>query len=239
MHCSNLRILPVLLAAACVATLAAQSGNAAARRDRDAFNLPALETLAARAAQQATSAKTGAAYLHSAQLYAWASEAALGRQDKPAIVQLTKAGMNAAQAAVKLEPRSAAAHAFLGSFMGQMIPYVPNGGMIYGERATQELATALRIDPHSVQALTAQGLALLYTPAAFGGGPAAALKDLQKAAALGPRDDTPHLWLAQVYEQQKNWSGAKREIATALKLDPHRQFSRYVAARIAKESAGR
>ncbi|MGH9476013.1 MAG: tetratricopeptide repeat protein [Terriglobales bacterium] len=236
MHISIRRVLCGCVGAGLAAAAWAQIANPTVRRDRDNFKLTALEALAQKSSRAAASTHSASAFIEAAQLYDYATEAAEGRQDKTAIARDAQAGAKAAEAAINLNPKSATAHALAGYLMGQLIPYVPGGGMRYGERSASELAQALQLDPNNVEALTDQGISSLYTPAAFGGSTAAAIQDFQKAAKLKPNDDTAHLWLAQAYEKSKAWAAAEREIKSALRLDPERKFSQYVAQRIAKKS---
>lgn len=227
---------PALLLAALAAASWSQSASPAVRRDRDQLDEPALASLARHAAAAAATANTAAAYLQAAQLYSYATDAAQGRQHKAAIKADAQAGLNAAQAAIKLDPNSSNAHALAGYLMGQLIPYVPMGGMRYGERSSAELNKALQLDPHNAQALTAKGISLLFTPAIFGGSTTGAVSELKRAVAAAPRDPTPYIWLAQAYEKAKQWKWARQEIAASLRLDPANKFAQYVSQRIAREA---
>lgn len=233
------RIPRTILALACCGAAALAQGNPA-QQARDRGDVAALSALAEKAEQHAGQAKTAAAWLEATQLEAWKFEAASDRNDTKAAGDAAKAGAAAAQQAVTLAPQSADAHAWLGTMLGEEISLDPTfGGMRYGASENRQLATALQLDPRNVRALVNQGIALLYTPAMFGGSPARALADFEHAVALAPTNDTAHLWLAQAWAQQKQWAKAEQEIAAALRLDPNRMFTRALAEQIHRRGAAK
>lgn len=199
------------------------------RRARDRGDVAALQGLAASAAKRAGAAKSAAAFVAVAQLDAWLCEAALDHGQTGVCAQAAAAGADAARQAIALNPKSSDAYRLRGGLLGQMIS---TGGMMagmrYGAESTQDLETAIKLDPTSARAYVARAIGYFYTPDMFGGSKPKAIAALQQAVKLDPALDTPHIWLSQVYLATKQPAAALREAQAATKLNPQRAFTRYV-----------
>ena len=55
---------------------------------------------------------------------------------------------------------------------------------------------------------------------------------LNQAIALDPKSDTAHLWLAQVYSDEKQKEHALAELAEARRMNPNRAYTRYLMTQI-------
>jgi tetratricopeptide (TPR) repeat protein len=146
------------------------------------------------------------------------------------VKRAAQAGIEIAERAERIAPESSEAHRLLGELLGQLIPHVFAGGMRYGARSTNELGpahwnwTRATSTPHIARARSH-----LFAPAAFGGDKQKALQHLARALELDPQSDTAHLWRAQVYAELKETQKARMEIEAALRLNPRRAYTRYLA----------
>ncbi|HEY6391469.1 MAG TPA: tetratricopeptide repeat protein [Bryobacteraceae bacterium] len=162
----------------------------------------------------------------------WLCEALYASNDEKSVKLAARAGLDAAEQAVKLQPNSSEAHRLVGDLLGQLIPHVFAGGMRYGARSTQEIEKALELDPKNVDAHIARATSYFFTPSAFGGSKEKALEQLNQALAFDPKSDTAHLWLAQVYDDIKQRERAVAELEEARRINPNRAYTRYLATQI-------
>jgi tetratricopeptide (TPR) repeat protein len=184
-------------------------------------------------AQQRGSAK---AYEWLAQLNLWLCEAGHGRNDDKLVKEAAEQAVAAADKAVALSPNSSEAHRLDGEALGELIPHVFAGGMRYGRRSTSELDKAIELDPKNAAAYVGRATDYFFTPSAFGGSTDKAVEFLKKAIALDPSSDTAYIWLAQVYLSSGQHDEAQHAIDEALKLDPGREFARYVQKQVASSA---
>lgn len=210
-------------------------GMSQAREARDRADVASLQTMIREATAAAPAKPTARDYMEVARLNEWLIEAAEDRNDKPAAKQAAQAGVDAARKAVALAPKSSEAHVLLGSLLGQLIAYVPMGGMRYGREATSELDTAIQLDPKNPGTYVSRAIAYFMTPSMFGGSNEKAAEFLHKALSLSPDSDeasSAYVWLAQVESKQGEKSQAARDIQSALKLDPGRIFAQQVEKQV-------
>ena len=201
-------------------------------KERDEGDVAGLQHLVDSALAYAHQRNTAAAYQQVAQFDLWLYEAASQASDRSVIKHATDAGIDAAQIAVSLDPKSSEAHRLLGDLLGRLIPQTFAGGLRYGTRSGREIQQAIALDPKNSEAYIARGVGSLFTPRAFSGSREEAIADLQKALAVDPTSDTAHLWLAQVYKQEGKSGEAHQEINAALALDPNRGFSKWIYAQL-------
>lgn len=221
--------LGLILGLGIVSMGAAQAAPSAGRRARDRGDVTGLQALVATATSHAAGARSAAAFTTVAQLDAWLCEAALDQGKAGVCTKAATDGAAAAKQAIALNPKSSDAYRLRGTLLGQLIA---NGGMMagmrYGMEATNDLDTAIRLDPRSAPAYVARAISYFYTPDAFGGSKPKAIASLRKAIALAPGYDTPHIWMAQVLLATKQPAAALGEAQAAVKLDPDRVFARHV-----------
>jgi tetratricopeptide (TPR) repeat protein len=165
-------------------------------------------------------------------LDSWLCEALYASNNEKGVKLAAQAGVDAAERAVKLQPNSSEAHRLVGDLLGLLIPHVFAGGMRFGARSTQEIDSALELDPKNVDAHIARATSYFFTPPIFGGSKEKALEHLNQALSLDPRSDTAHLWLAQVYDDLKQKERAIAELAEARRINPNRGYTRYLMAQI-------
>lgn len=172
------------------------------------------------------------AQLRSAQLSFWLCEALYAVNRPGEIKAAAQAGIASAERAIQLQPNSSEAHRLLGDLLGQLIPHVFAGGMRYGARSSREIDKALQLDPKNAEAHIARATSYFYTPSAFGGSKEKAISELRTALELAPKSDTARIWLAQVYGDLKQMDRATEELREALRLNPQRKFTQYVASEL-------
>lgn len=206
-----------------------------ARNARDRADVATLQTMIRESTAVTGSHGTARDYIEIARLNEFLLEAAADRNDKSVLEPATKAGVAAARKAVALAPKSSEANMFLGSLLGQLTEYVPLGGMRYGRESTSELDRAIALDPHNQSAYVSRALAFYFTPSMFGGSKVKASEYLHKAIKMAPTSDQAaraYIWLAQMELKQGEKSDAARDIRSALKIDPNREFAKQAAKQV-------
>jgi tetratricopeptide (TPR) repeat protein len=220
-------MLPVV-AVALLFSAHAASNLDSARAARDSADVAALRARIA----QIRKPSTLPALLEVSQLNLWLCEALYALNNEAGVKRAAQAAVDASQQAVVLDPASSEAHRLLGDSLGQLIPHVFAGGMRYGARSTKELDRALELDPRNAEAHIARAAGYFFTPSMFGGDKQKAIEHLQTALSIDPSNDSAHLWLAQVYADLKQKDRAAAEITEALRINPKRGYTRYIAGQL-------
>src|SRR3989454_1784358 len=135
-----------------------------ARRARDLVDVNALRAAIESGRNQVSQTRSFENYLRPALLEAWTCEAAHGLVDKQLLKEAAKAGVDAAEQAVKLNPNSSEAHRLLGNLLGELIPHVFAGGERYGPRSTKENEKAIGLDPRNSNAFVAPATNYFFSP---------------------------------------------------------------------------
>lgn len=206
-------------------------GASGAARDleqaRDRQDRPALERIAAtyRAAAAKQSNDANVQYA-SAVAQSYLAEVATELRDKNAGRAAAEAGIQAAEKAVALNPSAAEHHRILGTLCGQVIPANVLAGLKYGRCALDSINKAIEIDSKSAIAYISRGVGNYYLPAAFGGGPEVALKDLDKAIQLNPKLHEAYLWKGIALRKLNRNAEAKVALTKALELNPQRVWTK-------------
>jgi cytochrome c-type biogenesis protein CcmH/NrfG len=206
----------------------------AARLARNRADVATLQKLAQKTKTEAEAKKSVDVYVRLALFHTWLCEAIESRNDDSLFKKSAEDGVSAAEKAVALNPESSQAHQLLGDLINQLIPHVNGGGMKYGQRATDEMDIALRLDPKNAEAMISRAIGYYYSPASFGGNKEKAFDMLRRAVEIGSAGDTPHIWLAMFYLQEGKKKEAMDEIQAAQKIEPQRAFTNFVYTEINK-----
>lgn len=199
---------------------------------RDAQNRGALERLASQfAAAASTQPNDVPAQYRLALTESYLAEVAMETGDKNAARNAAEAGMKAAERATALKPDVAEYHRVLGTLCGQAIPANVLLGMRYGNCARDEVNKAVQMDPKSALNYLSRGIGNYYLPAALGGGPDVAIKDLQKAVELDPRSADAHLWLGLALRKANRNAEAHKELQRSVELDANRVWAKQQLAK--------
>lgn len=199
-----------------------------ARRARDRGDVQTLQKMIGRGQDKAAQRKSFENYLRLARLQNWICEAAETLNNRQVAKAAARAGVEAAEIAVKLNPKSSEAHQLLADLLVQLIPNVFGGGMRYGKRSTEVADKAIELDPKNADAYVTRAISYLYTPEAFGGNKQKGFELLTRATEVAPLADTPRIWLAQYYLEVGKIDAALREINEARRFNPERRFAQYV-----------
>jgi tetratricopeptide (TPR) repeat protein len=227
--------LLMTLSGVCAGAQAAASETpdvAAARQARDRGDEAAMSAALDTARADAERSNRIEAHLRHALFAHWMVEVSYARDDKKLGKSAAEEGIAAAEKAVALDPNSSPAHAMLGRLYGELIPFAMLGGIRFGPKSDRELTKAMELDPKNAEAHIGEGINKIFTPSAFGGSLPLAIELLKKAIELDPSSDTAHAWLAQAYETSQQHAKALEEIAAAERLNPQRQWLRYVRSQI-------
>lgn len=217
----RLALLAALAGLALCAT-ASELETARNRQDR-----PALEQLAARAAEAEQKAPNGAAAHYQAALaWSYLAEVAQELRDKGGVKRAAEAGIRSAERAVALKPDSAEYHRLLGTLYGQIVPVNILAGLSYGKKAQDEISRAIELDPKFAAAYVSRGVGNYYKPAGFGGGPELAIRDFQKAIELNPKADEAYLWLGLALRKANRNAEARTAFSKSLELNPNRVWAK-------------
>ncbi len=130
-------------------------------------------------------------------------------------------------------------HAVRAIVLSRMIPYSPQEVMHLSQESGAELAKALEEGPENPRVWLIKGMITMFTPEAFGGGPAAALADLDKAEKLFVHDHPApllpkwggaevHAWKGIVYARKGDRTHAELEYRRALESYPGFPWVKYV-----------
>ncbi|HEY0005641.1 MAG TPA: TRAP transporter TatT component family protein [Pyrinomonadaceae bacterium] len=135
-------------------------------------------------------------------------------------------GIEAAEAAVKLQPERAEGHFWLGANYGGRAQEDALTGLSAIEDIRKEMETVIRLDEgfQSGSAYMVLGQLYLEAPKMLGGDPQKALEVLEKGLRFGKDSAAYHLRLAQAYLALKRKNDARRELNDILKMQPHPDF---------------
>ncbi|MBV9241350.1 MAG: hypothetical protein JO314_05005 [Acidobacteria bacterium] len=227
-------LLTILFVAFATSAYAQKSGNdmVAAKKARDDAAVEDLQRIAVAANASATKSGRFDDYAELAQIQIYLCEAIESHHDDAIFKTAAEEGVKAAEQAARIKPDSSLGHQLLGDLLNQLIPHEFGGGMKLGNRANDELDKALKLDPSNAEAMVSRAISYHYTPTAFGGDKQKAVALLSKAARTDEAFDSPHIWLALFYLEDGQIKEAASEIVTALKLNPNRAFTKYVALQI-------
>ncbi len=150
--------------------------------------------------------------------------------------------VEAEKRSIELEPRNAEAHALLSTLYSGYYRLAPQRAGVVGPLGDEHLGRALDLEPDNLRALAIRGLDLAYTPAQWGGDPAAARQQLAEVIArsataptarsnrLRPTWQAPmsRFWLARLLllQEPKDAARARALLDETLEIYPH-----YAAAR--------
>jgi tetratricopeptide (TPR) repeat protein len=190
------------------------------RQDR-----PALEKLAADAAEKAA-VPDAAAHYRAALAYSYLAEVAQEQRDKGVVKRAAEAGIRSAERAVALKPDMAEYHRLLGTLYGQIVPVNVLTGLSYGKKAQDAINRAIERDPKLAAAYVSRGVGNYYLPSAFGGGFDLAIRDFQKAIELNPKSDEAYLWLGLALRKSNRNADARKAFAKSLELNPDRVWTK-------------
>jgi tetratricopeptide (TPR) repeat protein len=159
--------------------------------------------------------------------YSYAAEVAMELRDKKKAESYAEAGMDPARKAVAENGSDAEYHRLLGNLCGQVIPANPlMGALKYGQCARDQIDKAISLDGKLAMAYVSRGVGNYYLPASMGGGPDAALKDLDQAIALNPQLPDAYLWKGITLRKLNQNADARKNLEKALQLDPERQWAK-------------
>ncbi len=203
----------------------AQSEMEKARDRQDSAALEKIATESAAAAQK--SPKDAEAQYRAALAHSYLAEVYIELRNKPQGKRASEAGIQDAERAVALQPSNAEYQRILGSVLGQAIS---GGNMFtaigYGKRSQEAIAKAMQLDPKSSKARMSEGVGNFYMPEGFGGGADKAIKSLNEAVALDPKNADAYLWLGLALRKAHRNKEAREAIAKSLTLDPNQIFAK-------------
>jgi len=198
------------------------------RQDRKALESRA-ESLQATAEKRPNDAD---GWYRAALAYSYAAEVAMEMGDKAGSGKLAEAGVGMADKAIDVNGHNAEYYRILGTLGGQIVPANPMKGiLIYGKRAKEALDKAVEMDPKSSEAFLAHGVGYYYLPENFGGGPANAIKDFQRAIALDGKSAEAYLWLGIALRKENQNAKAHEALTKSLALDPDRVWTKQQLAK--------
>ena len=212
---------PILLAAALVIAPGALE-TARDRQDRPALEKQISELAAA--AEKTPHDADGQYRL--ALAWSYLAEVSLELHDRSQAERAAKSGMEAAERAISINPKSSEYYRVLGTLCGQAVPSNLLLALSYGKRARAAIDKALELDPRSARAYLARGVGNYYLPEAMGGGASAALPDFRKAADLDPSSAEAYLWLGLALRKEHHNAEARQAFTKSLELDPARLWIR-------------
>jgi tetratricopeptide (TPR) repeat protein len=194
---------------------------------RDAEDRPALQKIVQTYEEAAAKApKNAEAQYRVALASSYLAEVSLELKDKGEAARAADVGIQAADAAIAIDPNKAEYHRVLATLCGQYIPSNVLRGLSYGRRAKDAIARAMQLDPKSAEVYIAEGVGNYYMPPAFGGGPEPAIQDLHKALEIDPKSAEAYLWMGMALKKEHKNAEAREALAKSLALDPHRIWTK-------------
>jgi tetratricopeptide (TPR) repeat protein len=196
-------------------------------RTRDKQDIPGLERAAVELTEAAGKQPNEAAAQYKAALaQSYLATVAMELRDKEKAKTAAEAGIQSAERAVKLNGSVAEYHRILGTLCGQVIPANVMAGLKYGRCAQDSIKKAIELDGKSAMAYVSRGVGNYYLPSMFGGGTDVAIRDFQKAIELDPKLSEAHLWMGIALRKANRNEEARKALARALELNPHRVWAK-------------
>lgn len=145
--------------------------------------------------------------------------------------------------AVALEPKSADAHALLGSVLGASAGMFRERAATLGARGRESLARAAELEPFNPRVQVLLGSSALYRPAEFGGGADKAEPFLRKAISLFVNEPKSkpwpnwgrfdaHILLGLALQQLGRNAAAREQYELALALVPRSEYVRSLIRKV-------
>ena len=135
-------------------------------------------------------------------------------------------GVEAGQAAVKLQPEKAEGHFWLGANYGGQAQTNALTGLASIEDIRTEMETVIRLDKgfQSGSAYMVLGQLYLEAPKLLGGDPQKAVQVLEQGTEFGKNNGLLHLRLAQAYLAVKRKEDARKTLNAILTMTPHPDY---------------
>ena len=194
---------------------------------RDLSDGPALDELI-QEAKAAVAKKSSPDNLYRLALaYSYGAEVATEKKDKAKAAAMAEAGLEPAHKLADGNDKVAEYHRLLGKLCGQVIPANPLMGTLkYGPCARDEINKTIQMDPNFALAYVTRGVGNYYLPSSFGGGPALALGDFDKAIALDSSLAEAYLWKGIALRKLNRNREAHQAIEKSVQLAPHRVWAK-------------
>jgi len=138
-----------------------------------------------------------------------------------------RAGTDAGNAAVKLDPNKADGHFWLGANYGGAAAHSTIANLSSFNDIKTEMEAVVKID-ESYQGYSAYlGLGRLYlkAPRVFGGDTSKAIEYLEKGVKHSPNNSLMRYYLAEAYEAANRDAEAKKQIATLMAATPDSKYA--------------
>jgi tetratricopeptide (TPR) repeat protein len=147
--------------------------------------------------------------------------------------------------AVALEPKSADAHALLGSILGASAGIIRERAAEFGRRGRASLVLAAELEPFNPRVQVLLGSSALYRPPEFGGGADKAEPHLRRAIALFANEPKSKPWpnwgrfeahflLGTALRRLDRGAAAREQYELALALAPRSEYVRSLLKKAAK-----
>lgn len=135
-------------------------------------------------------------------------------------------GVEASEAAVKLQDGKAEGHFWLGANMGGRAQASSLSGLADGEDIRREMETVIKLDEgyQFGSAYMVLGQVYLALPRLMGGDPKEAVKNLEKGLRFGPDNALLHLRLAEAYLATGRKEDARKQLDVLLKMTPNPKY---------------
>jgi len=135
-------------------------------------------------------------------------------------------GVEAGEAAIKLQGGKPEGHFWLGANMGGRAQTSSLSGLADAEDIRREMETVLKIDEKYEfgSAYMVLGQVDLELPRLMGGDPAAAVKNLEKGLQFGQDNALLRLRLAEAYLATGHKEDARKQLDTLISMKPHPDF---------------
>jgi len=134
--------------------------------------------------------------------------------------------------ALRIDPKFAEALAVKGGIQGMVIRYKPGAMMTLGPQSGANISRAISMQPENPRNHLFAGVGDLHKPAAFGGGPKAAIEEFRRAQELFQKEsvadsilpdwgrDDAHLWEGRAAMKLKDYEAARAAYRLALAANP-------------------
>jgi tetratricopeptide (TPR) repeat protein len=150
--------------------------------------------------------------------------------------EMFRLGIEAGQAAVKLQPDKADGHFWLGANYGGIAAHSTLAGLANVQDIKREMEAVIKIDESYQGGSAYLGLGRLYlqAPRVLGGNVTTAIEYLEKGVRLGPNNSLLKESLAEAYEAAGRHAEARKQIEAILATNPDPKYAPEYSDAVAK-----